>query len=163
MLANPRVLLLDEPTNGLDPLAARQLREMIGEIAAEGRTVLLATHDLAEAETLCDRVTMINHGRVVAAEAPRTLARLVSRHERIRVRADDELLAAVAGLPGVTGVNRQEDGSALVSVADREDIGSVLGLVVAAGVTDVGTELPGLEEVYLRLVHHGADRDAVTG
>jgi ABC-2 type transport system ATP-binding protein len=106
---------------------------------------------------------MINHGRVVAAEAPKTLARLVSRHERIRVRADDGLLERVAALPGVTGVDRGEDGYARVSVADQESVGRVLAFVVAAGITDVGTELPGLEEVYLRLVHRGEERSEVRG
>src|SRR6202022_4352148 len=63
LIGEPRVLLLDEPTNGLDPLAARRLRETIRELAQQGRTILLATHDLVEAETVCDKVTMVNHGR----------------------------------------------------------------------------------------------------
>ncbi|MFF1450338.1 ABC transporter ATP-binding protein [Streptomyces sp. NPDC058274] len=161
MIGDPRVLLLDEPTNGLDPLAARQLRELIQRLAGEGRTVLIATHDLAEAEVLCDRVTMINHGRVVAAEAPRTLARLVSQQERVRIRADTELLDRVRALPGVIGVDPADDGTAVVSVASQEAVGRVLAFVVAQGVTEVRTELPGLEEVYLRLVHRNEKRSVV--
>ncbi|MFC1442624.1 ABC transporter ATP-binding protein [Streptacidiphilus sp. N1-10] len=161
MVADPRVLLLDEPTNGLDPLAARQLRELIGRLAGEGRTVLLATHDLDEAELLCDRVTMINNGRVVAAEAPKTLARLLSRQERIRVRADPALLDQVRALPEVTEVAAADDGAAVVSVGSQEAVGRVLAFVVAAGVTEVRTELPNLEEVYLRLVHRNDERSVV--
>ncbi|WP_392972666.1 ABC transporter ATP-binding protein [Streptomyces sp. LN245] len=161
IIGDPRVLLLDEPTNGLDPLAARQLRELIRRLAGEGRTVLLATHDLAEAEVLCDRVTMINHGRVVAAEAPRTLARLVSRRERVRVRAEEPLLDLVRTLPGVLGTESADDGTTLVTVENKEAVGRVLAFVVERGVTEVRTELPGLEEVYLQLVHRGETRSVV--
>ncbi|MEU9135264.1 ABC transporter ATP-binding protein [Streptomyces sp. NPDC048404] len=161
IVGDPRVLLLDEPTNGLDPLAARQLRELIRRLAGEGRTVLLATHDLAEAEALCDRVTMINHGRVVAAEAPRTLARLVSHRERVRVRAGEPLLDLVRALPGVLGTEPADDGTTLVTVENKEAVGRVLAFVVERGVTEVRTELPGLEEVYLHLVHRGETRSVV--
>jgi ABC-2 type transport system ATP-binding protein len=165
LIADPRVLLLDEPTNGLDPLAARRLRETIGELASQGRTILLATHDLAEAEALCDRVTMINHGRVVAAEAPKALARLVSGTERIRIEgADAALLDRIRALPEVTGVEPADaDGAHRVSVADRGAIGRVLTFVVEAGVTGVRTELPSLEEVYLKLVHRGEEQSVVAG
>ncbi|MFI0960875.1 ABC transporter ATP-binding protein [Streptomyces sp. NPDC021080] len=161
IIGDPRVLLLDEPTNGLDPLAARQLRELILRLAQEGRTVLLATHDLAEAEALCDRVTMINHGRVVAAEAPKALARLVTRQERVRVRAEEPLMALVRALPGVLGVEPADDGTTVVTVDGKEAVGRVLAFVVERGVTEVRTELPGLEEVYLHLVHRGETRSVV--
>ncbi len=161
LLADPRVLLLDEPTNGLDPLAARQLRDVIRRLSSQGRTVLLATHDLAEAEALCDRVTMINHGRVVAAEAPKALAKLVSWQERVRIRADAELVERVRTLPGVLDVQVDEGGEAVVAAEDKEAVGRVLALVVAEGVTEVRTELPSLEEVYLRLVHRNEQRSVV--
>ncbi|MET8097919.1 ABC transporter ATP-binding protein [Streptomyces sp. NPDC005236] len=161
IIGDPRVLLLDEPTNGLDPLAARQLRELIRRLAGEGRTVLLATHDLAEAEVLCDRVTMINHGRVVAAEAPKTLARLVPHQERVRIRAEKPLLTLVRTLPGILGVEPAEDGTTVVTVDGKETVGRVLAFVVERGVTEVRTELPGLEEVYLRLVHRNETRSVV--
>ena len=165
MIGDPRLLLLDEPTNGLDPLAARQLRDTLGELASQGRTILLATHDLTEAEALCDRVTMINHGRVIAAEAPKSLARLVSGIERIRVEgADAALVDRIRALPGVTAVEAApEEGAHRISVADRGAIGKVLTFVVEAGITDVRTELPTLEEVYLQLVHRGEQQSVVAG
>lgn len=158
LIGDPRVLLLDEPTNGLDPLAARRLRASITELAAQGRTVLLATHDLVEAEAVCDRVTMINGGRVIATDTPATLTRWISRHERLRVEgAGEDLLKRLGGLAEVTSVEPADDGSVRVSVDGREAVGRVLAFVVEAGVTGVRTELPSLEEAYLRLVHEGAD------
>lgn len=104
---------------------------------------------------------MINHGRVIAAEAPKTLARLVSRQERVRIRADAGLLDRVRALAGVLGVDPADDGTAVVSVDSQEAVGTVLAFVVAEGVTDVRTELPSLEEVYLRLVHRNEKRSVV--
>jgi ABC-2 type transport system ATP-binding protein len=154
LIGEPRVLLLDEPTNGLDPLAARRLRETIRELAQQGRTILLATHDLVEAETVCDKVTMVNHGRVIATEAPKTLARMISQYERLHLDgADESLLKRVRSLPDVTAVEVIPDGSAKITVGSREATGRVLAFVVDAGVTSVRTELPSLEEVYLKLVH----------
>jgi ABC-2 type transport system ATP-binding protein len=166
LIAEPRVLLLDEPASGLDPLAARQLRDSVRALARQGRTILLATHDLAEAETVCDRVTMVNHGRIVATEAPKTLARWISRYERLRLEGvDPALRERIRDQPGVAAVENAPDGSTLVSLDSREAAGRVLAFVVDAGVTSVRTELPSLEEVYLKLVHGDLDieHDAVHG
>jgi hypothetical protein len=95
------------------------------------------------------------------AEAPKTLARLVSRQERVRIRADAGLLDRVRALAGVLGVDPADDGTAVVSVDSQEAVGTVLAFVVAEGVTDVRTELPSLEEVYLRLVHRNEKRSVV--
>jgi ABC-2 type transport system ATP-binding protein len=156
LIADPRVLLLDEPTNGLDPLAARQLRAKIRALADQGRTIMLATHDMTEADAVCDQVTMINHGRIIATEAPRALARWISEHEALRLHIEDAsaaVLAQLAAVPGVTSVQPDGDGAARIFVDSREAAGRVLGYVVAAGITTVRTELPSLEEVYLRLMH----------
>jgi len=70
---NPRLLLLDEPTTGLDPQMRREVQDHIAAIRGEGRAVLLATHDMAEAERLCDRIAVIAQGRIIATGAPRDL------------------------------------------------------------------------------------------
>jgi ABC-2 type transport system ATP-binding protein len=157
LIGDPRVLLLDEPTNGLDPLAARQLRGIIRDLAGQGRTILLATHDMAEAEAVCDRVTMVNHGRIIATEAPKTLARWFSRYERLHLEgAEPDLLDRVRALPDVTSVDVTPEGAAKVCLGSRDAAGRVLAFVLDAGVSSVRTELPSLEEVYLRLVHEDA-------
>ncbi len=76
LLADPPVLLLDEPTIGLDPQSARNLRELILEIKAEGRTVLLTTHYMEEADLLCDRIGIVDAGRVIALDTPANLKKL---------------------------------------------------------------------------------------
>jgi ABC-2 type transport system ATP-binding protein len=89
LMGDGTVLFLDEPTTGMDPLAAREFRTLIGELREEGRTILLATHDMVEAETVCDRVTLIDRGKIVATESPRALGRVISRFQRIDVEGVD--------------------------------------------------------------------------
>jgi ABC-2 type transport system ATP-binding protein len=151
LIADPPVLLLDEPPTGMDPVASRQFRQLIQELRGEGRTILLTTHDMAEAEALCDRVALIDQGALRAIEAPRSLANLVARFERIDVEAaPPEILDAVRTVPGVVGVT--SDAAAARIELDREDAaGPVLKLLVDAGVTSIQTTRPSLEEVYLHM------------
>jgi ABC-2 type transport system ATP-binding protein len=152
LIGDARVLFLDEPTTGMDPLAAREFRTLIGELRGEGRTILLATHDMVEAEIVCDRVTLIDRGRIVATESPRTLGLLLSRFQRIDVEgADAALLERIRGLPGVASVMESEDGTR-IEVDEEGATGLVLELLVGAGVTSVRTSLPSLEEVYVSLI-----------
>ena len=73
LVGNPQLLFLDEPTTGLDPVSRRQLWELISQFQAEGKTIVLTTHYMEEAERLCDRVAIVDHGRVIAMGTPRDL------------------------------------------------------------------------------------------
>jgi ABC-2 type transport system ATP-binding protein len=153
LMGDARVLFLDEPTTGMDPLAAREFRQLIGELKGEGRTILLTTHDMVEAETVCDRVTLIDHGRLLATETPRTLGSLISRFQRIDVEdAPEELLAELEHIAGVSSVSTQADGSARIEVTEEGATSVVLRRLVDSGVTSVKTSLPSLEEVYVQMI-----------
>jgi ABC-2 type transport system ATP-binding protein len=153
LMGDAQVLFLDEPTTGMDPLAAREFRTLIGELKGEGRTILLTTHDMIEAETVCDRVTLIDRGRVLATETPRTLGTLISRFQRIDVEgASAELLAELEGLTGVSSVATQPDGSVRIEVNEEGATSLVLRRLIDAGITDVKTSLPSLEEVYVQTI-----------
>jgi ABC-2 type transport system ATP-binding protein len=152
LIGDARVLFLDEPTTGLDPIAAREFRRLIAELRQEGRTILLATHDMVEAETVCDRVTLIDRGKILATESPRSLGRLVSRFQRVDVEgADTAVLDEVAALGGVTRVTRT-DGPARIELDDESALKPVLARLVESGATSVRTSLPSLEEVYIELI-----------
>jgi ABC-2 type transport system ATP-binding protein len=152
LIGDAKVLFLDEPTTGMDPLAAREFRRLIGELKAEQRTILLTTHDMVEAETVCDRVTLIDRGKILATETPRTLGSLISRFQRIDVEgADERVLAELEALAGVSSVTRA-DGGARIEVHEEGATGEVLQRLVASGVTSVKTSLPSLEEVYVQLI-----------
>jgi len=152
LVGDATVLFLDEPTTGMDPLAAREFRTLIAELRDEGRTILLATHDMVEAETVCDRVTLIDRGKVVATESPRTLGQVISRFQRIDVEGvDAAVLGDIRALAGVSSVT-EADGGARIEVDEEGATRVVLGRLVDAGATSVKTSLPSLEEVYVQLI-----------
>jgi ABC-2 type transport system ATP-binding protein len=153
LIGDARVLFLDEPTTGMDPLAAREFRTLIAELRGEGRTILLATHDMLEAENVCDRVTLIDRGTIIATESPRSLGRVISRYQRIDVEgADARLLDEIRAMAGVSGVIDVDGGGARIEVAEEGATGAVLERLVSAGVTSVKTTVPSLEEVYVHLI-----------
>jgi ABC-2 type transport system ATP-binding protein len=152
LVGDPRVLILDEPTVGMDPVAALDFRALIGELQGEGRTVLLTTHDMAEAEAVCDRVSLIDRGRLIMTESTDAVGRLLSGYER--VVADDvpaELARRVEALDGVVAV-RHEAGRAEVETERPSATSAVLSVLAGAGVHRVSTARPDLGEVYLHLV-----------
>src|SRR5205814_6259372 len=135
-----RVLFLDEPTTGMDPIAGREFRGLIAELKDEGRTILLTTHNMVEAESVCDRVTLIDRGRVLATETPRSLGTLISRFQRIDVAgASVALLGELAHVAGVSSVTTQPDGSARIEVNEEGATVLVLRRLVDGGVTSVKT------------------------
>jgi ABC-2 type transport system ATP-binding protein len=153
LIGDARVLFLDEPTTGMDPLAAREFRRLIAELKEEGRTILLATHDMVEAENVCDRVTLIDRGRILATETPRSLGRLISRFQRIDVEGVDRgVLGEIETLSGVSGITHREDGAARIEITEEGATAQVLRRLVDGGVTSVQTTLPSLEEVYVQLI-----------
>ena len=169
LLHEPRVLFLDEPTAGLDVPTQRLVRDLIARLRGEGRTVVLTTHNLDEAERLADRVGLLS-ARLVAEGTPAELRR-GREASRVRVsleRATPELAAAAAGVGGVERVD-VAGGELLVlaSGAERLTPDLVAALVAAGGrVTGVAVERPGLEEVYLRVLDENAGGPAgpaVTG
>ncbi|WP_128378866.1 ABC transporter ATP-binding protein [Streptomyces cavernae] len=161
LVHNPPVLLLDEPTTGMDPVSAMDFRRLIGELRNEGRTVLVTTHDMAEAEAVCDRVTLVNDGRILHSASPQELSALVSRYGRVEARnVPDTLTQRVRILPGVTRVATDTDGVTRIELASADAAPPVLRLLIERGVTDLATCRPGLEEVYLHLI---ADRGMEVG
>ena len=154
LASDAELLLLDEPTAGLDPLMEASFRECINEERHDGRTVLLSSHILSEAEALSDRVTIIREGRAVETG---TLAQM--RH-LTRDLVDAELAAPVSldGLPGVHDL--AVAGTHLRCEVDHDALNEVLARLTAAGVRSLLCRPPTLEELFLR--HYSPER-AVAG
>jgi ABC-2 type transport system ATP-binding protein len=137
----------------MDPVAAHDFRALVRELQEENRTILLTTHDLAEAEMTCDRVTLVDRGRILATDNPRTIGALITRHRRIDVDgATREVVHALESVPGVVNIV-ERDGLGIRVETDQEEAAAVvLRLLLDAGITDVRTSLPSLEEVYLDMI-----------
>jgi ABC-2 type transport system ATP-binding protein len=155
LASDAELLVLDEPTSGLDPLMEAVFQECIREARAAGRTVLLSSHILAEAEALCDRVSIIRHGRTVQSG---TLAELRHLTRMSIVVETDRPITGLDALPGVHGV-RIDDGRFSFDV-DTEALDGVLRHVTGFGVRSLTSTPPTLEELFLR--HYGDELD-VTG
>ncbi len=112
LVGDPDLLFLDEPTTGLDPQARRQLWDLIEKFKAEGRTILLTTHYMDEAERLCDRVAIIDHGRVIARGTPREMIESLGVEHVIVFSADGAVRPDLDALRRIDGVGdaRMEDG-----------------------------------------------------
>jgi ABC-2 type transport system ATP-binding protein len=156
LVSDPELFFLDEPTTGLDPQSRRQIWELIQKFRARGRTVLITTHYMEEAEQLCDRVAIVDHGKVIALGTPRALiASLGARYMVEFGVTDDALLAAdqLERLPGVVGL-RQQDGRWMLQVAELHTVmPALLGLLDGRGapLTELRTYAPTLEDVFVSL------------
>jgi ABC-2 type transport system ATP-binding protein len=153
MLNHPQLLFLDEPTIGMDPVATREFHRLFAQLREGDTTVLLTTHDMAEAEQLCDMVTLIDHGRILGTERPQEVGRWISEYERVEARiADTRILAAIRALPGVAGVESLPDDWVRVNTNGPGAVGDVLRLIVGEGITALRVDKPSLQEVYLELI-----------
>lgn len=147
LMGDAQVLLLDEPTLGMDPVSAHAFRDLVRTVRDEGRTVLLTTHDMAEAQAVCDTLTFLDRGRVVAAGTPRSIVREV---RTVRASVTDAL-PEHRPLLQQRGFDVRDDGTAVRSV-DRDDVAELLGDLMAAGMVHVGVEAPTVEDAYLSLI-----------
>jgi len=156
LVGDPELLFLDEPTTGLDPQSRRQLWDILRGFRAQGRTILLTTHYMDEAERLCDRVAVIDHGRVIALGTPAELiARLGGEHLIEFVIADAAAPAAdaLASLPGVVSARREEDVHVLAVTAPHITLPALLDKLHADGyeLTRLTTRHASLEDVFVTL------------
>jgi len=160
LVGSPEIAILDELTTGLDPQARRSTWDTIEEIRAGGVTVVLVTHFMEEAERLCDRIMVIDHGRVVAIDSPSGLIREIGSEQRLTFRPSKPIDEdAFANLPEVTSVGR--DGPHVVITGTGNVVLAVTALL--AGRQIVADELrvgqTSLEDAYLELTSGTGDSD----
>ncbi len=160
LVHDPEVLFLDEPTIGLDPAGARDIRNMIREMKKQGKTILLTTHYMFEAEELCQRVAVISKGKIVALDTPSELKKLVRDIAVIELRtygATSDYVEDLKRLPGVVRVVADLD-SEMQSIRVQTPLGADLlsqvtsKLPAGAKIIDRTVKEPTLEDAYLRLV-----------
>ena len=159
LLHRPQVLFLDEPTAALDPVAARHLHSLVENLARhEGCTVFLCTHNLVEAQKLCDRVAVMEHGRLVALGTPSDLTRQYVRRLDVDLEVDpiqmDLALQTLQELPQlVVSSPKREKELLTMTLAGREAIPELLSILMQKGlrVYRIAPQEANLEEVYFTL------------
>jgi len=156
LLHQPELLILDEPTVGVDPQSRNSILSGIAELQDEGLAVLYTTHYMEEAERLCDRIGIMDEGRMIAEGTTSELIELVGAHSIVRLRADGTLGPLTDQLAGLDGVERVTPAEGRLDVVvTRPDtvLATLLEVVEAAPVTLAGIEVesPDLEDVFLHL------------
>jgi ABC-2 type transport system ATP-binding protein len=153
LVNDPEVVFLDELTTGLDPQARHAMWDLVRQIRDRGKTVFLTTHFMEEAERLCDRVAIMDRGRIVALDSPERLVQSIAAEHRVAFTADGE--AVRRRLEGVATVTRVESLGDRVTVCGESDrlIVDVVNALSADGFRfrDLRTEQPSLEDVFLAL------------
>ena len=159
LLIDPPVLFMDEPTIGIDPIGAQELRNYVPELASEGKTILLTTHYMAEADMLCDTIAIIDRGELAATGAPSEIKRRFSQVGIVEVtvnRPREDLVARISELEAVERVESSWEGpfqklTVLVAYgADlRERIADTVG---ADNIESLVTRDPTLEEAYINIL-----------
>jgi ABC-2 type transport system ATP-binding protein len=159
LLHDPPVVVLDEPTIGLDPVGAREIRHTIAELAQAGKTVLLTTHYMYEADALCNRIAVIAEGEIVAEGTPSALKSVVADRTVVEIEAyglPDAALERVRSSPGVTSVSveEREHVQLLLVQAPKglELTQQLLGCLGDVRVGRVAAREPTLEDAYVSLV-----------
>jgi ABC-2 type transport system ATP-binding protein len=153
----PAVLFLDEPTAGLDPQSRLALWEILGELNREGQTILLTTHYMEEADQLCGRVAIMDHGKILALDTPAALKQSVGADTIVTVRADGDMQALAerltAEIDGVTRTRTIEGGVELHVTGAKRLVPRVVDAAEGAGyeVADLSVAEPSLETVFISL------------
>jgi ABC-2 type transport system ATP-binding protein len=157
LAGNPDLLFLDEPTTGLDPQARRQLWDVIEAFRAEGRTILLTTHYMDEAEKLCDHVAIMDHGKQIALGTPRELVASIGSENVVEFSVGDAASrfdsTQLSGIEGISDV-RVEDGKVRMQVAElHRGVPALLNEINSQGIplTELRTHSATLEDVFVAL------------
>jgi ABC-2 type transport system ATP-binding protein len=156
LVSNPDLLFLDEPTTGLDPQSRRQLWDVVQGFKARGRTVLLTTHYMDEAERLCDRVAVVDHGKVIALGTPDELIASLGGQQVIDLALEDGVVLAdgeLRALPGVHRVSHAAGGISLAVDKLHETLPALLALAQSrrASLARLSTHHATLEDVFVNL------------
>lgn len=157
LVGDPDMLFLDEPTTGLDPQARRQVWELVEDFRKSGRTIILTTHYMEEAERLCDRVAVMDHGRIIALGTPRELIASMGIEHIVEFALDGSRNrldpAALESIEGVRSM-RTEDGRYRLSVSElHRSVPAVFEVLVRQGIhlTELRTHSATLEDVFVSL------------
>ncbi|TMB08513.1 MAG: ABC transporter ATP-binding protein [Deltaproteobacteria bacterium] len=152
LVSDPELLFLDEPTTGLDPQSRRQLWDVVLGFKSRGRTVLLTTHYMDEAERLCDRVAIVDKGKVIAMGTPRELIASLGAQQVVEFSTEQPLAPdGWGGLPSVRSARRSADGIALTVEQLHLALPAILARAEPLGLTHLSTHQATLEDVFVHL------------
>ncbi len=156
MLHDPDMIFLDEPTVGIDPIGAREIRSLVKELVRRGKTILLTTHYMYEAEELCDRIAVVNHGRIVALDTPAALKTRASGDSVIVIQSPNEnptLHAELASLKDEIGhLSNSSDTVSIQTKTPARILNSLASLLERQIISNIEVRNATLEDVYVKII-----------
>ncbi len=154
LVNNPELLFLDEPTTGLDPQARRAVWQVIRNLKKAGRSIVLTTHYLEEAEQLADRVAIMDHGLIIASGSPYEIEQRFGSRERIKVVGGRELADYIKTNSNFNISYNEGTGEIEISIQSKDDALTAVRLIEASGLdwSDLSTEKDSLEDIFIKLV-----------
>ncbi len=164
LVNDPELLFLDEPTTGLDPQARRAVWQVIRNLKKAGRSVMLTTHYLEEAQQLADRVAIMNKGRIIAAGSPPELIAQYSTGERLRVQAGKDLYDYISSRTSLRVQYNDKQGTVEIFLRNKGDALNAFNAIEQSGVpwNDLSTEKDSLEDIFIKLVGVSLDEEGET-
>jgi ABC-2 type transport system ATP-binding protein len=162
LISDPEILFLDEPTSGLDVQSARLIKELLRSLNSRGKTIFLTTHDMDEANQLCDRVAIINKGKIVAIDAPEKLRATTSSRHSVEVSFGSAVsLDTLEKLPGVSSVQKLGDKYRLYTDSPGDLVTSLVNYCCSCGlrIVSLNTLTPSLEDAFISLTEKGAKNE----
>ncbi len=159
LINDPEIIFMDEPTIGLDPFGAKILRDIIRKLKSEGKTIMLTTHYLYEADELCDRIAIINNGHLVALGTPQELRNIISGMNTIEIvleKINDDTTAHIEKLESVHSVEKTDADKGIkltIRHLESEDVsGNILNSLNGLKILSFNRKELTLEDVYIKLV-----------
>jgi ABC-2 type transport system ATP-binding protein len=166
LLNDPEVLFLDEPSIGLDPVAAREIRQVVRDLREQNKTILLTTHYMFEADELCRRIAVINHGAIIALDTPANLKRFAQDLAVVEFqvnRVTPQTVERLKGLPFVDAVSveEREQNSLVIVQSPRgsEAVPDLMAQLNGSAIQKVSVREPTLEDAYVRLVNQADETE----
>jgi ABC-2 type transport system ATP-binding protein len=154
LVNDPKVIFLDEPTAGLDPQSRRMLWDIVLKLREQGKTILITTHYMDEAQTLCDRIAIMDGGQIIALDTPAGLINRLGAQATIDCRLDGKATSSdIRELPGVTGVRHANERYMVYTTEMQPTLEALLTYAAQRSIpmTDLQVRTPSLEDVFLDL------------
>ena len=158
LITNPKILFLDEPTSGLDVQSAKIIKQLIREYNEQGMTIFLTTHDMEVANELCDRIAIINHGKIISLDTPKNIRKITQDYQAIDLYFTDRLdTGELKNLNTIREVQEAQEGLHIIVDDIHESICEIIDYIKSHNIKikHLSTHQPKLEEAFLKIIERG--------
>jgi ABC-2 type transport system ATP-binding protein len=162
LMTNPKILFLDEPTSGLDVQSAKIIKQLIKEYNENGMTIFLTTHDMEVANELCDRIAIINHGRIISLDTPENIRKITQDYQAIDLDFENGVnLGEIKNLHSVCEVQKTQEGVHIIVEDIHNSIFELIDYIKSKNIKikHLSTHEPKLEEAFLKIIERGAKNE----